>query len=252
MDTEDIDQIPDEEQTGDTDIVSPVGESQQSGPSLEELATQVATLKDQNTKAARDFQAAVGRMQALYAKIESGKGDTDKLVQQLAAQMRQVDGALEVVLEDDVLDASVREKVKQARTKATSEHDLASLKAEIESLKTAREAPAVATDDSIRAFEEAIVEEIESYGLSPNDAVFDWTGEASTILKTSGIGATQKYFRSKIKAALEAKLAAERRQERKEAVGVKTTTTGGNTALYDPAASDEENIKRLVALGIKL
>ena len=247
--TEENDQLPDEDEEEESPDQDPNASSeQQTGVSLEQLATEVATLKTQSTKAMRDFSAAVGRLNSLYTKLESGRGDTVTTVNQLNAQVKAVDGMLAAVLEDEGLDPKVRAKAAEVRSKVTGDSELANLKAEIDALKNGdkeqRQAPPADT-----AFEQSIVDEIESYGLSPDDPTFDWKGEATSLLMGQGPGATRTYFRTKIKELLASGGAADRRQERKKAAGEKVPA-GNKAARTFNSGNEEEDIKTLIKMGI--
>lgn len=214
---------------------------------LEKLSSEVAELRSQNVQAVRNFNLQVGRLQSLVAKIDSGRGDTDKLITQFNSQVSAVDGAINAILEDETLAPDIKAKVAQARIKANSDSELATLKAEMAAIKTGSIAPPTTGELSLEA---SIVEEIESFGLNPDDDTFDWKGEASNVLTTKGPAATRTYFRTKIKEMLAAQSATERREERKQAAGDKVTPENKSTRLLDPANSAESNIKKLIEMGV--
>lgn len=224
-------------------------ENQPEGLTLEKLAAEVAMLRQSQAKTLRDFNAAVGRVQSVVSRIDSGRGDTDQLTKQLRSQIGAVDKAIDAILEDETMSPEIKERARAARSNAAATSELEDIKAQLEALKNPAK-PDAPDDSAVLSFEDSIVEEIESYGLDPDDAAFDWKGEATQIMLTKGADETRKYFRRKVKDILAEKAAAERRQSRKESSSKKPDASGSNMREFDPDQGNEANIKKLIDLGI--
>lgn len=221
---------------------------EQQGPTLEQLQAELATLKASNTKSQRDLISAVGRLQALQAKIEAGTGDSET-VTALQTQMAAANEVLDALLDDEAIDPKVKERAKSARTKAQSDSTLAALRREIEALKTPKQPAPPAAADGPTAFEVGIVTAIQAAGLDPDDAeLFDWK-EATQLFHLQGADAAREYFRTQISSGLAAKSAAGRRQAKKEAGGTQTKPSGNAASPLDPSRSAEERLKYLIEQG---
>lgn len=242
--------LPDDQDDATLDGDDETGDSgEQQGPTLEQLQAEIATLKSTNTKAQRELIAAVGRLQALQAKVDAGTGDSET-VTALKTQMAAANEVLDALLEDEAIDPKVKERAGRARTKAQSDSELAQLKREIEALKAQRKDPApVDSGTGPSPFEVGVVTAIEAAGLDPDDPIFDWQ-EATQLFHTKGAASARDYFKTKIEEGLAAKSAAGRRQSKKEAGSTQVNKAGGPaTNPLDPERPAEERLKYLMAQG---
>ena len=243
--------LPDDQEDTTLDGDDETGDSgEQQGPTLEQLQTELATLKATNTKSQRELIAAVGRLQALQAKVDAGTGDSET-VTALQTQMAAANEVLDALLEDEAIDPKVKERAGRARTKAQSDSELATLRREIEALKNDRKAPAPAANDNAPSpFEVGVVTAIQTAGLDPDDtSLFDWQ-EATQLFHTKGAAAATDYFKTKIAEGLASKSAAGRRQTKKDAGSTQVNKAGGPaTNPLDPERPAEERLKYLMAQG---
>ena len=210
-DTEDIDLDTESSEDSDTDSDA------QQPDRIALLEQQVAALATQNTKLVRDFSAAVGRYQSLQDKLESGKGDTDKLTKQLAASLGAVETALDTILNDESVDPALRQKAQEAKTKAKAQSEIDDLKAQMEALKTApKEIIKEIEDDSndLSPLERVLNTMIVKAGFHPTRD-FDW-GEASQVFTAEGEDGVIGYFTTKISEKLAEAQTTSRRQARKD------------------------------------
>lgn len=244
--------LPDDQEDTALDGDDETGDSgEQQGPTLEQLQTELATLKATNTKSQRELIAAVGRLQALQAKVDAGTGDSET-VTALRTQMAAANEVLDALLDDEAIDPKVKERAGRARTKAQADSELAALKREIEALKADRKTPAQQTvnDNAPTPFEVGVVTAIQTAGLDPDDtALFDWQ-EATQLFHTQGAAAARDYFKKKIEEGLASKSAAGRRQVKKEAGSTQVNKAGGPaTNPLDPERPAEERLKYLISQG---
>ena len=242
------DDLPDDQDDTSGDGTDDGGEQQ--GVTLEQLQAKIDSLEATNTKTSRDLIAAVGRLQALQSKVEAGTGDSDT-VTALKTQMAAADEILNALLEDEAVDPKVKERAQGARTKAQSKTELDALRREIEELKKPRTQQAAPdTDNAPSPFERGIVLAIQAAGLSPDDPIFDWKGEASAIFHQKGQDAATEYFRKQIEAGLAEKATASRRQNRKDAGATQSGKPGGDALKpLDPSRSIEDRLKHLKEIG---
>lgn len=221
----------------------------------EELQTRVnaleAELRAANTKNSRDLIAAIGRVQSLQQKVDAGSPDAAN-VASLRTQMTAVNEMLDAVLDDETVDPKVKARATAARTKAqgvAEQERITAMQAEIDALKNPK-APSEPAENAPTSFEAGVVTAIEAAGLDPDDELFDWKGEASTILTTQGPKAALAYFKKQIAAGLEAKATAGRRQTKKDAAGTQGARPSGDASdQLDPSRSAEDRYKYLKSIG---
>lgn len=215
---------------------------------MESLQAEVAALRASDTQRQTALISAVGRLQSLQAKVDAGNGDAETL-SKMDAQLSAAHDMLDALLEDEAVDPKVRAKAQAARTKATSKSELDELRRKVEKLEAPKATAQPETTNAPTPFEVGVVTAIEAAGLDPNDAIFDWKGEASSLLHTQGAAAARDYFKRKIAEGIEAKAAAGRRQTRKDAAGEKTTPAGDAENPLNPARSLEDRAKYLRSIG---
>lgn len=225
-----------EEENEELDSEDSLEEEAQQPDKLALLEQEVTALKNQNAKTVRDFNAAVGRYQSLMDKLESGKGDTDKLVTQVHSSIGAVEQVLETLLSDDSISPEVRVKAQEIRNRTKAESDVASLRAEIEALKTTKTQP---------------VQEVQSEDLSPLERVvhtminkagykiedFDWA-EANTKYTVGGDDEVLGYFTNKIADMKAEADAASRRQTRKTNASKSPTQVSNSRAPEETLGDD--------------
>lgn len=237
----------DDPETGDDDET---GQQVEVTPeAFKELQDKFAALEASQTRTQRDVTAAIGRYQSLAAKVEKAPEDTAS-VRQLQAQSTAVREALEALIEDEAADPKVQSKARAALAKMP-DPEKEELRDRVAALEAARGESRPQGGNGPSSFESEIVDEIESYGLDPDDSAFDWRGEGTSLLTTQGPAAARRYFRAKIKELLDTKNTTERRQARKNAGGEKKVTPAGGSST-SPLHSEnrEEAMKHLESLGI--
>jgi hypothetical protein len=179
-----------------------------------ELEAKVTALATQNSKLIKDFNSAVGRYQSLMDKLESGRGDTDKLVQQVNSSVGAVEQVLDTILNDESVDPELRRKAAEVRSRTKAETDLATMKAELEALKTQRvQTPPVADTEELSPLEDMLNRMIVAAGFHPTRD-FDWA-EAGAVFNRDGEEAVIAYFTNKIIEKKTEASATNRRQARK-------------------------------------
>ncbi len=217
-------------------------------PQAAELATlkaEVAALRNLNTSQSRDLIAAVGRLQSLADKVEQTPAD-DPRVAGLTAQMEAANEMLDALLDDEAVDPKVKERAQRARSNVqakTDRQELEALKREVAAMKAPKSTPAPDAGLTKSSFEVGVETAILAAGLDPDDALFDWGGEATRLLRSQGPAVALTYFKTQIAAGLEAKAAAGRRQGRKTAGGTQTTPGGDGTDPLDESRPQEERLR---------
>jgi hypothetical protein len=250
LDDDEFDEELDEglEDSDDVDGVEPPDE-------LALLKEEIASLRTQNaqqSKAVKDFSAAVGRYQSLIDKMEAGRGDTDKLARQLAASVGGVEQVIDTILADPNIDPEVRARALAARDSTKANAKLASLEAEIEALKNKPEPVQEVQSNELTVLERTVHTMINRSGLQIED--FNWT-EANLVYSQTGSEAEIiSYFTNKIAEKKAESTAAERRQARKASAGKpapKGADNAGDIATQLENAKDlDEGVEMLRKLGV--
>lgn len=205
--------VTDAEDSEDSDAEDTAEEPKQPDE-LALLKQEVALLRAQNTKTVKDFSAAVGRYQSLVDKLESGRGDTDKIARQVQSSIGAVDQVLETILADETFSPEIRARAMSIRASAKASTELDGLKLEIEALKNRKPEPPVqqTQQEDLTPIEQTVHTMINSATLKVED--FDWN-EAGTVYQTGGDAGVIGYFTNKIAEKRAEAQAAERRQSRK-------------------------------------
>lgn len=195
--------------------------------SLEEPDLQVqidslkAELESRQNKELDDLRRSVGRVQSLVDKFDKASAEqAESLRQQVQDQFGGVSNVLnELVanMDETVLSPEVKQRVLTAQAQAQQAAQEQERKRETEAMiqeavKGLR--PEQQQMTQVSAIEASIVEEIESYGLDPDD--FDWREAADVYRQNSSEKELRSYFRDKIKSAVQEQGTATRRQRRKE------------------------------------
>lgn len=205
---------PDSDATDDTDADD--SEDKAPEPEVDKLALleqQVTALATQNAKLIKDFNSAVGRYQSLMDKLESGKGDTDALVRQVNSSVGAVEQVLDTILNDESVDPELRRKAAEVRSRTKADTELATIKAELEAVKTKQNTPQAEVDDDLSPLEGMLNKMVIAAGFHPTRD-FDWV-EAAGVYEKDGEDAVISYFTNKIIEKKTEASATTRRQERK-------------------------------------
>lgn len=204
---------PDVADSNDSDTEDSTEEVQQPDE-MALLKQEVALLKAQNTKVAKDFSAAVGRYQSLLDRFDSGKGDTDKLAKQVQSSIGAVDQVIDTILGDENFSPEIRARAQAIRASARANTELDGIKAELEALKNRKPEPPTqqTQQEDLSPIEQMVHTMINSSGLKIDD--FDWN-EAGTVYGSTGDAGVIGYFTNKIAEKRAEAQAAERRQSRK-------------------------------------
>lgn len=243
MPDNDVETLPEdlEDETTEDEVEDSDELEGQSDDRYAQLEQRLAAIEGQNSKLVNDFTASVGRMQSLMDRLDAGRqGDTVKLQKQLDTAVGAVEHQLDVVLASDTIDPDVRQRAQAVRDKMRAEAELASLRDEVDGLKTRpqTQAPApLTTDDVLRRAETNTHAMIQNAGLQLED--FNWT-EAQAIFATHGETGVYTYFTNKIAEHRAEQVATERRQARKTNAGKTPEATG--TASGDIASRLEKSV----------
>lgn len=191
---------------------------------------------DATERANAQLRESVARFQSLLAKVPE-EGATKA---QQAALDKSVDEVYDLLAtlangaDEAFLDPAVKSKVDAALTSRRQAKDSASIEERIaaavrEALGQNRPQPNADQQQQIQQMtaqlEAQLVDEIESYGLDPDD--FDWN-EASEVLGKEGPKGLQKHIRTLIRTKLADEEKATRRQSRKANSG--RSPRGGSPA----------------------
>jgi hypothetical protein len=236
-----------DESSDSTDVTPPAVTLESLQAEIAASKAEIAALRSADTRRQTDLVSAVGRLQSLQAKVDAGNGDAATLAE-LDTRLGAAHDMLDALLEDEAVDPKVREKAKAVRSKATKDSEIADLRREVEALK-APKATAPQPDNGPTPFETGVITAIEAAGLDPDDAIFDWRGEASALLNGQGPAAARDYFKRKIAEALELKAVAGRRQSRKTAAGDTGTPAGAAGNPLDPSRPKDEQLAYLRSIG---
>lgn len=241
-------EVPDvEDSTEDSDTEDTTEETKQPDE-IALLKQEVALLRAQNNKTVKDFSAAVGRYQSLVDKLESGRGDTDKIARQVQSSIGAVDQVLETILGDETFSPEIRARAMAIRSSAKASTELDGLKAEIEALKNRKPEPPVAADSAqeLSPIEQLVHTMIGAASLKIED--FDWN-EAGSVYSTGGDMGVIGYFTNKIAEKRAEAQAAERRQSRKTSASKPPEQAGATRApeqrLNDPTLDLDARYKIL-------
>lgn len=222
----------------------------QQGPSYEDLKAELDDLRGQHTRSQRELISAIGRLQAMEARVKNSGNAED--IATLRAGLKTANTLLDTLLEDEALDPKVKDRAARARAQADAESSKAELEAlrrQVAELRTPP-APQSVAENAPTPFEEGIVTAITAAGLDPDDPAFDWTGEASRILNSQGQRATVTYFQKKIAELVEAKGAANRREARRSAGRSQAgAPAGGAVDPLDPSRPVSEGYEALKKMG---
>lgn len=256
---DDIDLTPDDELEDDyldEEVDDSEDSEEQSGEvdRLAQLEARLTSMEGQNVKLVRDFSSAVGRVQSLIDRLESGRQyDTERLKTQINSAVGGVEKQLDTILESDIVDPEIRARAQQARDRLRAETEQAQMKAEVEALKAVvaqRQQPQQpAVDPSqLSPLEVNVHTMIADANLKIDD--FDWT-EANSIYAQRGEPGVYAYFTNKIAERKAEATAAERRQVKKTNAGKGSPSasgTGGDVTSKLASAAESGNI----AEGIEL
>jgi len=241
------DELEDEDTPDDEEVSDSEDSEEQSGEvdRLAQLEERLANVEGHSIKLVRDFSAAVGRVQSLVDRLESGRQyDAERFKTQLSTAVGSVEKQLDTILESDIVDPEIRARAQQARDRLRAETEQASTRAEIEALKAvltqSRQAPPV-DPNQLTPLETNVHTMIADAGLKIDD--FDWE-EANNVYSRRGEPGVYAYFTSKIAERKTEATAAERRQAKKVSAGKNPTAsgTGGDTASKLAAAADSGDI----------
>ena len=253
-DVEALDELEDEEVEDSIEDDSTEEDSQQPDE-LALLKAEVAALRNQNSKIAKDFSAAVGRYQSLVDRLESGRGDTDKLSREIASSVNAVDKVLETILSADDISPELRARALEVRRSAKAEADLDSLRAEVESLKNRKPEPVVVdTSNELSPLERTVHTMINKAGFSIED--FNWT-EANAVFSRDGDEGVVAYFTDQIVNRKVEASSTGRRQAKKESSkgSPRGADVGGDitSQLGDAADGDlDKGIALLRSMGVNV
>lgn len=243
---------PDDSEEVDTESDDSEG-SEEQPDRLALLEAEIAALKNQtaqNIKAVKDFSAAVGRYQSLSDRLESGRGDTEKLTRELSASVTAVDKVLETILSAEDISPELRARAVEVRNRAKAEAELADLKATVEALRTAppqREAQAAQTD--LSPLEVTLNTMIMEAGFKPT-VDFDWAA-ITEAYKGGGDGGAIKYVLDQITEKRTEAQATARRQARRTEAGQGTprgAAPGADFTAQLEAAADKGDIDKGIEL----
>lgn len=189
-----------------------------------------------------DLKATAGRAQSAASRIDSGRG-TEEVRAELRAQSKQTADLLATIvtaLDPTVVDPKVLAQVKQAQADIQRAAERDELKAEL--MKEAgivpgqgRAAQALQMAESrAAALESELIDQIEAFGLDPDDAdVFDWTEIKAPLIEGFRNGTFEEALREvkrevnrRIREATQASLAETRRETRRKAAGPAARGTG--------------------------
>lgn len=226
---------------------------------LSQLEDRLAAVEGQNTKLVRDFSSAVGRVQSLIDRLESGRQvDAERFKTQLNTAVGGVEQQLDTILSSDMVDPELRARAQQARDRLRAETEQASLKAEVAALKQAVTAPRQQAPDpsQLSPLETNVHTMIADAGLRIED--FDWT-EANTVYGTRGEPGVYAYFTNKIAERRAESNAADRRQTKKTNAGKGSPSASGVgsdvTSKLEAAADNGDiagGIELLRSLGVTI
>lgn len=187
----------------------------------------------------RDFSRAVGRLQSAASKaVAAPQGIAPELQEQLQASYAMLDSLIDG-LDETAVDPAVRKQLQGLREKRRQLQAEADIDRRVEEkVRKALPQPQGDPEESavaqaLLSFQHEVEDEIEAYGLDPDD--FDWEGEATTLLRTKGFAATRTYFRQKIQENLRDTAATERRQARKGTADKPVPKAAGGSKESDVA-----------------
>lgn len=255
---DDIDLTPEDELEDDyledTEVEDSEDSEEQSGEvdRLAQLEARLTSMEGQNVKLVRDFSSAVGRVQSLIDRLESGRQyDTERLKTQINSAVGGVEKQLDTILESDIVDPEIRARAQQARDRLRAETEQAQMKAEVEALKAVmvqRQQQPVVDPSQLSPLEVNVHTMIADANLKIDD--FDWN-EANSIYAQRGEPGVYAYFTNKIAERKAEATAAERRQVKKTNAGKGSPSasgTGGDVTSKLASAAESGNI----AEGIEL
>lgn len=251
---DDFDLTPDDEfEDEPTDEVEDSEDTDEQSGELDKLAQfeeRLAAIEGQSTKLVRDFSSAVGRVQSLVDRLESGRQvDAERFKTQLNTAVGSVEQQLDTILASDMVDPELRAKAQQARDRLRAETEQASLKAEMAALRAAVTTQRQAPDpNQLSPIEVNVHTMIADAGLKIDD--FDWD-EANTVYGTRGEPGVYAYFTNKIAERKTEATAADRRQSKKVSAGKQpqgSQAGAGDLAARMEHALDTGNLDDGVAI----
>lgn len=211
--------------------------------SIEQLAEQLQSSDQKQENFAgqvTELKRSLGRVQSILTQQDK-TDNTAKYQQEADERFNALTAAVaELVqgMDDESIPAGTRQKVLDIHDALRQRDARKQLVEELkEELKPAQSAPVqnAVIQTPAQTLETQVVDEIQSYGLDPDDGdLFDWK-HAQSLLSAQGEGAVKQYFRKQIKANLTQEAIDERRQLRKESGEKKPKSTG-------PAANSPEDI----------
>lgn len=223
----------DDEELDDEELEEDVeeeDEDDEEGDAPVDLKALMARL-DRQESLNKELTQAVSRFQGLQARNEAAARPDPKVVAAQEEAMDEVytllhaltEGVDEALLVDPTVKSRARAALDARNSKkadrAVEERVRAMVKDAVGDRAPASEGNQPSPEQlaaAVDALEAALVEEIESYGLDPDD--FDWK-EAQAVLGKTGPNGLRKHIRTQIRAALKDDGAASRRQSRKASVG---------------------------------
>ena len=226
---------------------------------LAQLVERLANIEGRNNQLVKDFSSAVGRVQSLVDRLESGRQvDAERFKSQLNTAVGSVEQQLDTILASDMVDPEIRAKAQQARDRLRAEAEQATMKAEIEALKSTvtEQRQPQADPNQLSPVEYNVHTMIAEAGLKIED--FDWT-EANAVYGSRGEPGVYAYFTNKIAERKADATAAERRQAKKTSAGKGSPSAsgvGGDITSKLTAAADNGDIaggiELLRSLGVSI
>lgn len=246
--------MPDNEEQPLSDEETPAEDessTEEEGP--DELATlkaEVALLRTQNTRALNEAKSAIGRYQALQAKVESGSAATEAEAKRLNGAVSAVNEALDALLDDESLSPEVKARVRQVRDSKQRASEVDALRAEIDALKNPpkrEEEPR--GQDELTPIERQVHRMINAAGLKIED--FDWD-QAKVHYTLNGDDGVISYFTEQIVQKKTSSASKPKALDEKKANAGPGAPRGSATNVrpLDPSRPLEERLKYMREQGI--